>query len=256
MIDFFKKPQGPFTPEVLKAAGLDAAARNPEESCGLVIAGKYVACENIAANRQTNFKIAPAIVAKANAAGTLEGVIHSHPGGPWHPTSQDMRSQQASGVPWAILIPGEDGAELACVLGGDRPPLFDESGNHIQRQFLHGVSDCYSLIRDWFAEIKGVDLPDVPRDWLWWRDADRKQSLYLDHLEDAGGRIVSTDPTEYAKIIEPGDVFLRKVDGPIPNHGGVYVGGNLVLEQMPRSLSHRSPIGPKLHVISHLVRLK
>ena len=100
-----------------------------------------------------------------------------------------------------------------------------------------------------------VVLPDVPREWLWWKDPELQGSLYLDYLEEAGGKVISSDPTQYAKLLQPGDVFLRKVDSKVPNHGGVYVGENLAIEQMPRSLSQRRPIGPALHVISHIVRL-
>ena len=31
-----------------------------------------------------------------------------------------------------------------------------------------GVSDCYSLIRDWYRTERGIALPEFPRDWEWW----------------------------------------------------------------------------------------
>jgi proteasome lid subunit RPN8/RPN11 len=240
----------PFTPEVLAAAAAHASAELPNEACGLVRAGRYVPCRNVHPCPGDAFEVDPDEAFAASAAGDLEGVVHSHPEGPWHPSADDMASQAAMGVPWAILVPGPEGAELACILGGPRPALFD-GDEHRQRAFLHGVSDCYEIARDWFREIHLFELPDIPREWMWWRNG---QNLYLEGLEAAGFRVLSQDTSEYAGLARPGDCFLRRVDSPVPNHGGVYLGGGLCLEQMPRSLSQRRPIGPALHVITHWLR--
>ncbi|WP_231117423.1 hypothetical protein [Piscirickettsia salmonis] len=38
----------------------------------------------------------------------------------------------------------------------------------LERPFLHGIFDCYSLIRDFYAVEKKIFLPDFPRQRSWW----------------------------------------------------------------------------------------
>lgn len=253
--DFFRRPRGPFSPKVLRAALDHAAAEAPRESCGLVRAGVYHPCENVHETPEHAFKITAVATGAAYLAGDLEGVVHSHPGGPGHPSEADMIDQIETAVPWAIVVPGEPddpkGGELACAWGMPNPPLLDSAGGHNQRTFCHGVADCYSLIRDYFRDLEGVELPEYPRGSEWWRDG---RDLYLENLEHAGFRVVSTDPTTYAGIAQPGDVFLRRVMSDVVNHGGVYVGKGLALEQFPKSLSQRRPIGPALPFVTHWLR--
>lgn len=249
--DFWAQPQAPFTEEVLEAAGRHAAAEAPNESCGLVRAGKYVACENVSEEPWHEFIIASGVVAEAMAAGDLEGVIHSHPGGPWYPTKADVEGQIATAVPWAILIPGEENAQLACHWGGERPPVFDANGNHVQRKFRHYVADCYSLMEDYYREV-GVDLPKVPRDWNWWKTQD---DLYTDHLEVAGFDIVSKDPMEFASVARPQDAILFAIrSNGKPNHAAAYLGGGLMLDHVPRRLSRVINAQEHFKTATHLLR--
>ncbi len=225
------------------------------ERCGLVRAGNFVPCENRAADPTAAFEIAPKDIAEAYAAGDLEGVIHSHPGGPWWPSKADMLGQIETDVPWAILVPGEDSAALACHWGGTRPPVF-QGDLHVPRAFLHGVSDCYTLIRDFYAEVYGEILDEMPRDWEWWTEKDLKTGMYLDNLHGQRFEILSTAPETYAAIAQPGDVYLMAVRSRVPNHGGIYLGDGLLLEHMQGNLSHREPIARKLKHITHWLRFK
>lgn len=258
--DFYRHPAKPFSRRVLNAAGkhaaIEAARETPRESCGLVIAGRYQRCENTAEDPAAAFTIGADQLAHAYSTGDLQAVIHSHPGGPWWPSLQDMRGQAETGVPWAILVPGEDGAALACWWGAGmpRPPVFDRAGDHVPRAFLPGVSDCYTLMQDVFAELHGVALPDVPRAWEWWTDTATHGSLYLDNLTRAGFEVISTDPLAYADIAQPGDAYLMTIRSKVPNHAGAYLGEGLLLEHVQGRLSHREPIGRKLRHVTHWLR--
>lgn len=252
--DFYRQPNEVFTQSVLKAAGKHASAGLPNEVCGLVRGGEYIPCTNIAADPEGHFEIPGKDLAMAYKAGDLQGVIHSHPGGPWMPSAADMASQIETNVPWAILIPGDDGlAELACHWGSARPPLYDGE-KHIQRDFLSGVSDCYSTCQDYAAEFLDVQLPDYPRDWEWWTTPATPGGMYLDNLQAQGFEVVSTDPFEYAKIAKPHDAYLMAIRSKVPNHAGFYKGGGILLEHMHGSLSHEEPIARKLKHISHWLR--
>ncbi|MEL6959707.1 MAG: C40 family peptidase [Pseudomonadota bacterium] len=254
--DFFRRPGHPFTPPVLAEAKRHAAQDAPNEACGLVVSGDYIPCANVADDPASQFKIAAEELAQAYASGTLEGVVHSHPGGPYWPTRADMLGQLETQVPWAILVPGEETAELACWWGGKRPPVFTSDGLHVPRAFLPQVSDCYSIIQDWFLEARGVALMDMPRQWEWWKDLDTYGSLYLENFEQAGFECVSQDPDAFARLAEPGDVYLMKIRSKVPNHGGIYLGEGLNLEHIEGCLSHREPMARKVKHITHLMRYR
>jgi len=252
--DFYRKPIAPFTADVLAAAGEHAAAEAPRESCGLVRAGVYVPCVNRSEHPTHEFVIGTEEMAAALIAGDLEGIVHSHPGGPWRPSQADALAQIATDVPWAIVIPGASGAELACHWGTKRPPVFDEHGHHVPRRFKHQIADCYSMMEDYFDQVCGIALPRVAREWGWWK---KGQTLYLDHLHAAGFEIVSQDPTEYARIAQPHDAFLMQLQSPAtPNHAGVYLGKGMCLDHMFRELSKVSAVQPRFNEITHWLRHK
>ncbi|WP_082152509.1 C40 family peptidase [Candidatus Rhodobacter oscarellae] len=253
--EFFRKPCAPFTADVLRDAGAWASAARPNEACGLVRAGRFVPCENVAEDPSVAFEVPTKDLAQAYTAGDLEGVVHSHPGGPWWPSEADMAAQIETGVPWAILVPGDDGAELACHWGAPRPPVFHD-GLHVPRAFLHGVSDCYSLVADYYAEQGGPSLPAFARQWEWWASPETPGGLYLDNLEAQGFEVLSTAPQEYAELARPGDAYLMAVRSKVPNHAGIYLGDGLLLEHMHGNLSHREPIARKLKHITHWLRPK
>ncbi len=252
--DFYRQPRAPFAPQVLRDALDHANSDLQNEVCGAVVEGQFRALANVHEDPSTAFRISKEDTSRLFQDGGLEGFIHSHPGGPWHPSQADMAAQMAMNVPWAIVIPGEDGGELACAWGGPNPPLFSEGGRHIQRAFLHGVSDCYAIIRDWYSETRGIALNDYAREWEWWRDTDVYGDLYLENLAGCGFKVISQDPETFASIAQPGDVYLMKVRSRTPNHGGVYLGEGKVLEHMHGKLSMVQPVSPLIRHISHWLR--
>ena len=207
-----------------------AAQEAPRESCGVIVRGKYRRCQNIAveANR---FRIAPEELAAIRRSGRITAIIHSHPAGPDCPTAEDMRQQVAGNVPWGIVT-FKNGEPTALFFFGDQvaaPPL-------LGRPFRHGVTDCYSLIRDYYRIELGIDLSDFPRDDEWWMDGG--QDLYRRNFRRAGFREI---PLE---AITAGDVLLAEIPGiDRVSHGGVYLGRELILHHLPARLSSREPLG-------------
>lgn len=244
------------TQKAINAARVHALKSYPEESCGLVIAGEYHACVNSASDASTHddtldtcgcrlcaFSIDPREhLALIETKGEIECVVHSHPNGPLYPSKSDMRSQIDAGVPFAILA--TDGERVSNpIIWGD-----DEIAPLIGREFTHGVTDCYSIIRDAFrlgkvrmAEQGMPDwpynpilLPDVARNDCWWED---DEDLYQDHFEKFGFRTIAHEE------VRPGDVFLTAVKSNKLNHGGILVSPDLILHHLPRRLSARVPAG-------------
>ena len=232
------------TSAIVQAIKAHAIAEFPNESCGLITADGYVRCTNVDPKPRDNFAISD----EEQAKHAYIAVVHSHPNGPDAPTESDMRGQMSSAVPWVIVT--TDGKNcLQPFAWGDQLPILPM----IARPFRHGVLDCGSLIRDTYrlgkdgmanpANIGGDDpapikwpfppilIPDFPRSDLWWND---KRNIYVESFERAG----------FTRIDGPEDgcVFLAQILSPVPNHGGVYLGGGLALHHLQNRLSRREPI--------------
>jgi proteasome lid subunit RPN8/RPN11 len=250
---------GYFSEEVVEAARKDAVLRYPHESCGLVIDGAYVAVPNIALAEEAHkegdkececvkcsFRMDGNLVSELTAGKNFQGVIHSHPDGdPW-PSKLDMEGQVNTDVPWGLMTTdGHACSEM--VEWGDAVPIAPLVG----RRFIHGVHDCFSLIRDTFrlgrVELakQGIDWPfdpiiieDCPRDDAWWTTG---QDLYLDGLAKRGFRQIAMSEAR------PGDGCLFKVGPKVEkmNHGAVLLGGGLMLHHLPgvTRVSRREPVG-------------
>lgn len=231
-----------FGPEVEAAIAAHARTEYPREACGLVIDGAYVPMENRARDPQAQFLIP---VDETLRPG-VQAVVHSHPDGdPW-PSAEDMAGQVATALPWGVVVVGAAGVGRVLWWGEGvpRPPL-------LGRDFRHGPSgsdgrgDCYALIRDWFLDVRGIDLPEFPRAPEWWLAGG---DLYRHGFARAGFREI--DLSELA----PGDVVLAKVMSPVPNHGGVVLADGLVLHHLTGRLSRREPLGPWRRFLTHALR--
>lgn len=220
-----------------------ARQEHPKESCGFVIDGTYYPVPNVHDNPTEFFRVEGNEWIKAKAKGRIELFVHSHPDGPLYPSEADMAAQVASCVPWAIIATDGELTSEPIIWGADAPEL-------LGRKFVHGITDCYSLIRDTFAagkeglKAQGVSnewpfdpilLPEVPREDGWWNMEGK--DLYQDHFAKFGFEIV---PMTEAKT---GDVFLASIRSDKLNHGGVLVESDLMMHHLPNRVSRREPAG-------------
>ena len=223
----------------------EALAAYPEEAVWLVTPGECRRVANVADDPRATFRVAKRDMAAAQARGLL-AVVHSHPDYPDCPSEADMRGQLASGVPWGIVATDGQATTPVRWWGHDaREPL-------VGRGFVHGITDCYSLIRDYYLLEHGAELPEFPRSWEWWRNG---QDLYRDGFGRAGFRRI--EPAE----ARAGDMFFAQLRSPVPNHGGIYLGDGLALHHKtgrhavdPSRLSQREPIARWLPHITHWLR--
>ncbi|MFY2993967.1 C40 family peptidase [Achromobacter xylosoxidans] len=196
-------------------------ATYPQECCGLVLkAGRrewYVPCRNTAASEE-HFVMSAQDYAAAEESGRIVAVVHSHPDAPAMPSEADRVACEASGLPWYIVAVEKDpdGKVKAGEIRGFTPEGFQAP--LLGRQFAHGVLDCYSLVRDWYARERGIRLPDFAREDGWWQPG-HAGDLYMDHYAEAGFRPLAPHET-----MAPGDVVVMQVRSDRANHAGVFIG--------------------------------
>ena len=201
--------------------------------------------ENAHETPESHFRISKRETVIAHSEGLL-AVIHSHPDRDPVPSEADMASQVATGVPWGVLSCDSEAASGINWWGGERPPL-------LGRPFMHGITDCYALIKDYYLQERQVLLPEYPRDWRWWEAG---QDLFVEGFAKAGFRKIT------AEEARPGDVWLAKIRSRVVNHGGIVLDSGLMLHQLgsPSSpidhsrLSAREPIGRYIGFITHWLR--
>lgn len=228
-----------FGHDVNEAIKEDAVKRFPIESCGLVLERQdgsvfYKPLDNLAPEPETSFRMDDRYL--LHVGPSLRAIVHSHPNGPNCPSKTDMEQQLAHAVPFGIV--STDG--VGCL-----PPFF--WGDQVPKQplvgrgYQYGVTDCYSLVRDYYAEL-GISLREYPRDWEWWtKDG---VDMYQSYFEKEGFKRISENE------VREHDGFLAQIRSTTPNHAGVYVGNGLILHHLsarepwdPTRLSRREPTG-------------
>lgn len=228
-------------PQVLEHAAREA----PRECCGLAVVVKgrlrYWPCRNIStANAQ--FEIDPEDYARAEEAGAIVGVCHSHVFLPPTPSQADRVSCEATGLPW-LIVSHPTGQHLVLKPEGYVAPLEG-------RQYTHGVLDCYQLIVDYYKQTLGIEMPHFHREDGWWLQGG---NLYLENYEKAD--FVQVGDGTHLDLREH-DVLLLQVGSPVPNHAAVVLADGCILHHVYGRLSSRDIYGgywrnATTHVLRH-----
>lgn len=212
--------------EVLPSIFEHGNSTAPYECCGVVLVFKgrlkYKPCRNLL--QGDLFCINPEDYAKAEDMGEIVAIAHSHPNYPAVPSEADTVSCNRSGLPWIIVS----------LLDSTSTIVYPEKFNIplIGRQFLHGVLDCYSLIRDYYSTELNIDLNDYLREPNWW---DKGQDLYLENFKKEGFTEVTS--------LQKHDIILIQNGSDKVNHGAIYIGDNIILHHSTNRLSSRDVYG-------------
>lgn len=197
------------------------------EICGLILVKNrrkfYVQCRNIAESNN-DFEIHPQDISDAEDSADILAIVHSHPKTNPQPTQADLIGIEKTGLTWVIVNPITEQFTINEPSGYQAP--------YTGREFVHGVTDCYSIWRDYYKRELGIEMIDYYRGNEWWLKGD---NLYLDNYSDAGFIEV--------KDLKQHDIILMQVVSKVPNHAAVYLGDNVILHHVMNRISCKDVYG-------------
>ena len=206
-----------------------AKDQDPKESCGLLInikgKEKYYPCKNLSNYSQQCFIIDPEDYAKAEDSGKVLAVIHSHPVTPPVASQADMISCEESGLVWHIINPKTEQWGFYKP-SGYKPPL-------IGRHWVWGITDCWSLVRDWYKENLGIILRD------WERPTTPEEFIENPMFEKCAWRTGFRQLRPEEKL-ENGDLLFMSIMATGLNHVAIFLDGD-VLHHLADRISCKEP---------------
>ena len=217
-----------------EAALVHAKDQDPKECCGLLlnIRGKerYYPCRNLSVESDEYFILDPEDYIKGSNLGEITAIIHSHPDTPPVASQADKMSCEQSKLPWYIVNPKTEqwGYYEPC---GYEAPL-------LGRPWVWAVTDCWSLVVDWYKKEKGIKLLDYERPTRIEDFTD--DPVFERYLPSRGFRLLRPE-----EPLINGDVLAMSILGKGLNHVAIFIDGD-VLHHSADRLSCREPYNPWL----------
>jgi len=212
-----------------EAALAHAKDQDPKESCGLLlnIKGKqrYFSCRNLSLNDNQCFMIDPEDYVKADNTGQIIAIVHSHPLTPPIPSQADRISCEKSNLEWHIVNPKTEQWGY-CKPSGFKAPL-------IGRPYVFGVTDCWSLVRDWYKEEKNIILRD-------WERPPSHSKFNENPMFDACAWRTGFRELRNDEKLEVGDLLFMSIMGKGLNHVALFLGDE-ILHHLADRLSCKEP---------------
>jgi proteasome lid subunit RPN8/RPN11 len=190
----------------------------PRAACGAVFQDEpvYRPVTEVADVSRETFHIDAAVLRRmAGRHGALLAIVLVHPSPEgeeappllFTPSAAEMRAQALLAVPFGVVV-CDSIRPYPPFWFGDQCPI----PTLLNRPFRHGVTDCYSVIRDWYRTHRDILLPDFPRDWNWWVEG---MDMYREGFRQAG-----FEPIDEGDM-RVGDGVLFRMRSDVPNHGAI-----------------------------------
>ena len=89
--------------------------------------------------------------------------------------------------------------------------------------FVHGINDCYSLVRNFYRVCFAIDLTNYARPDEWWHQG---LDLYSDFIKKEGFSLI-----DFANLrnLQYGDIILMAIKTEKPCHAAIYIGDGMIL---------------------------
>jgi proteasome lid subunit RPN8/RPN11 len=215
------------------------------EVCGFICANVaggtpfVFPCPNSAENPAEEFQIDALDYLRAESAGQILGVYHSHPVSAGF-SEADLECAEELAIPFYLYdIQGDKWSEY---LPSTYQPLIECA------PFVLGFADCYELIRRYFRAHYKLYLSDYDRDESFCYE---EQGVIMANFEKEGFELVDS------KGLRRDDVILFRTDKALPQHFGVFLGNSEFLHHPRGALSRRETLtGRWQSRIFHVLRLK
>ena len=140
------------TDEIKAAIQAHAAECFPAECCGLIVNDVYVQCRNISKHTD-QFEIHPEDLVAAEDSGETQAFVHSHPNASARASELDLLQIELHQKPWVICAYPDIEFQVyePC---GYKAPL-------VGRNYIHGIQDCYSIVRAFIVTGKQIGRAHV-----------------------------------------------------------------------------------------------
>ena len=206
-----------------------AKDQDPYESCGLLLnirgKEKYFPCRNLSQTAFQCFILDPEDYIKADNTGDIVAVVHSHPVTPPIASQSDKVACEQSNLKWYIVNPKTETWGYLEPSGYKAPLL--------GREWAWGVSDCWSLVRDWYKEELNIELRDWNRPTT--LEDFNKDPMFERCAWRTGFRELRTD-----EKLENGDLLFMSILTNNLNHVAIFLDGD-VLHHLTDRLSCKEP---------------
>ena len=221
-----------FSEQVHENIRQHAERMTPQECCGFIInntsTGKVeiFPCDNIAENKTHNFVINPLQMLEAERLGKILAYYHSHTLGDETPSMPDKINSQSTQLP-SLIYSVLTKKFYLYTPDNFKAPL-------IGRPFVWGISDCFSLVYDYYRYELNIVLNN---NYFRHNVDDILQNNYFE--KDA-----ETQGFQLVNQLQKHDILLMKIDAKVGNHVAIYLGNEQILHHPgPGKLSRRSFYG-------------
>ena len=225
------------TESILNDVKTHVNASPHREICGLIVSHRrknfYVPCANISQG-ENEFIIDAVEFADISDKYKVLAVVHSHIGISPKPSQADLISIEKNNLPFLIVNYPLNTHTWTEPTGYVAP--------FIGRPFVHGVTDCYAMLVDYYKHELNLNIKDYERQSEWWSKGD---NLYLENYADAG--FIKVDD------LQVNDIIIMQVASPVPNHCAIYLGDNIILHHVMNRASSRDIYGGYWRKITSLI---
>lgn len=221
---------------------LAAIEKYPNEACGVIVnigkKSQLFVCQNISDHPASQFLIDPLDYARAEEAGEISAIWHTHTDSPSTPSDADRAGCEASELPWLITSIYNTGNLENANFVVNEPNLLEPSNFEMDllgRPYIFGIFDCYSLVVDYYKRNLGIEMPAfnhkrIPQFWQ------KGMDFFTESADEAEvhGFVEVTDES-YKEF----DLLVFTIKNEIPNHVAIYIGNDTILHHVRDRLSRR-----------------